>query len=105
MHDIGKIGVPDSVLLKPGSLDPDERELMQQHASIGSSILADSPSPLLQLAETIARTHHERWDGTGYPAGLRGEEIPLAGASARSATSSTRWSPPGSTRKAGRSRT
>jgi HD-GYP domain-containing protein (c-di-GMP phosphodiesterase class II) len=78
MHDVGKIGIPDSVLLKPGRLDPEEWELMQSHTSIGAAILAGSSSPLLQMAESIALTHHERWDGAGYPAGLRGEAIPLA---------------------------
>jgi HD-GYP domain-containing protein (c-di-GMP phosphodiesterase class II) len=79
MHDIGKIGVPDSILRKPGVLDGDERELMRQHTVLGAEILAGSRSPLLQVAEVVARTHHERWDGTGYPAGLRGDEIPLPG--------------------------
>ena len=79
LHDVGKIGIPDRVLLKPGKLDPEEREVMKRHASIGAAMLADSPSELLQLAEAIARTHHERWDGGGYPAGLAREEIPLAG--------------------------
>jgi len=78
MHDVGKIGIPDSVLLKPSRLDPGEWELMQSHTTIGASILAGSRSPLLQTAESIALTHHERWDGTGYPAGLRGDAIPLA---------------------------
>ena len=79
LHDVGKIGIPDRVLLKPGKLDREEREIMKRHASIGAAMLSDSPSELLQLAEDIARTHHERWDGAGYPRGLRGEEIPLAG--------------------------
>jgi HD-GYP domain-containing protein (c-di-GMP phosphodiesterase class II) len=78
MHDVGKIGIPDSVLLKPSRLDPDEWALMQSHTTIGAAILAGSSSPLLQMAESIALTHHERWDGTGYPAGLRGDAIPLA---------------------------
>jgi CHASE2 domain-containing sensor protein len=77
MHDVGKIGIPDRVLLKPGALDADEWALMQSHTTIGAAILAGSSSPLLQMAESIARTHHERWDGSGYPDGLRGEEIPL----------------------------
>ena len=67
------------MLLKPGKLDREEREIMKRHASIGAAMLSDSRSELLQLAEDIARTHHERWDGAGYPRGLRGEEIPLAG--------------------------
>jgi putative two-component system response regulator len=78
MHDVGKIGIPDRVLLKPGALEPDEWALMQSHTTIGAEILAGSSSPLLQLAESIALTHHEHWDGTGYPAGLSGEQIPLA---------------------------
>jgi HD-GYP domain-containing protein (c-di-GMP phosphodiesterase class II) len=67
------------VLLKPGKLDAEEWAIMETHAEIGASMLAGSDSPLVQLGESIARTHHERWDGTGYPAGLRAEEIPLAG--------------------------
>ncbi|MEA2290003.1 MAG: hypothetical protein QOD55_2000 [Solirubrobacteraceae bacterium] len=79
LHDVGKIGIPDRVLLKPAKLVGEEWEVMKTHAMIGASMLADSRSELLQLAESIARTHHERWDGTGYPARLRGEEIPLVG--------------------------
>jgi CHASE2 domain-containing sensor protein len=79
LHDVGKIGIPDRVLLKPGQLDDEELEVMRTHAEIGASILAGSRSKLLQLAEVVARTHHERWDGGGHPAGLRGEDIPLAG--------------------------
>jgi putative nucleotidyltransferase with HDIG domain len=79
LHDIGKIGIPDRVLLKSGPLDDEEWEVMQSHAAVGASMLADSRTDLLQLAEIVARTHHERWDGTGYPAGLAGEDIPLAG--------------------------
>jgi CHASE2 domain-containing sensor protein len=79
MHDVGKIGIPDRILLKPGRLEQSERDLMQTHTTIGAGILSGSTSPLLQMAEEIARTHHERWDGTGYPNGLRGEEIPLPG--------------------------
>jgi CHASE2 domain-containing sensor protein len=78
MHDVGKIGIPDRVLLKPGRLDPDEWALMQSHTTIGAEILAGSNSALLQVAEEIALTHHERYDGTGYPHGLAGEAIPLA---------------------------
>ena len=78
MHDVGKIGIPDRVLLKPGKLDAEEWAVMQSHTTIGGSILAGSSSPLLQVAEAIALTHHERYDGTGYPAGLQGEAIPLA---------------------------
>jgi response regulator RpfG family c-di-GMP phosphodiesterase len=79
LHDLGKISVPDRVLLKPGKLSPEEREVMETHALIGSQLLAGSRSPLLRVAEEIARTHHERWDGGGYPAGLKGEDIPFAG--------------------------
>ncbi len=79
LHDLGKIGIPDHVLLKPAKLDPGEWEIMKTHTTIGARILSGSRSPLLQLAETIALTHHERWHGTGYPAGLRGEDIPIAG--------------------------
>jgi len=79
MHDIGKIGIPDRVLLKPGKFDEDEWAVIRTHPTTGAEILAGSESPLLQMAEDIARTHHERWDGSGYPAGLRGEQIPLVG--------------------------
>ena len=79
LHDVGKIGIPDNVLLKPGALDADEWRIMQSHTAKGAEILAGSNSPLIQMAEAIARTHHERWDGTGYPHGLAGEEIPLEG--------------------------
>ncbi len=79
LHDVGKIGIPDNVLLKPGGLDPDEWRIMQSHTAKGAEILAGSTSPLIQMAEAIARTHHERWDGTGYPNGLAGEDIPLEG--------------------------
>jgi response regulator RpfG family c-di-GMP phosphodiesterase len=79
LHDIGKIGVPDRVLQKPARLDDEEWGVMREHAAIGASMLAGSSSPLVQMAEVIARTHHERWDGSGYPAGLRGDQIPLVG--------------------------
>jgi diguanylate cyclase (GGDEF)-like protein len=79
LHDIGKIGIPDHVLLKPGALDDAERSLIEQHAELGHRILTGSGSELLDLAASIALTHHERWDGTGYPRGLRGQEIPLEG--------------------------
>jgi HD-GYP domain-containing protein (c-di-GMP phosphodiesterase class II) len=79
MHDVGKIGIPDRILLKPGRLEQGERQLMQTHTTIGAGILSGSNSPLLQMGEEIALTHHERWDGSGYPSGLRGEEIPLPG--------------------------
>jgi CHASE2 domain-containing sensor protein len=79
MHDVGKIAIPDDILRKPGPLDPAERATIERHSVIGAEMLAGSRSALVQAAEVIARTHHERWDGTGYPAGLAGEEIPLAG--------------------------
>ena len=78
MHDIGKIGIPDHILLKPGKLDPQEWEVIKAHTTTGAQILADSANPLVQMARDIAMSHHERWDGSGYPAGLKGEEIPLA---------------------------
>jgi cyclic di-GMP phosphodiesterase len=79
MHDVGKIAVPDNILLKAGPLTDDERLRMQSHAEIGRQILQDSESPLMQLAESIAWTHHEKIDGSGYPRGLRGDEIPIEG--------------------------
>ncbi len=79
MHDVGKISIPDRILGKPGPLTMDERRIMERHAEVGADLLAGSRSDLVQLGEVVARTHHERWDGTGYPAGLAGEEIPLAG--------------------------
>jgi putative two-component system response regulator len=79
MHDIGKVGVPDSILHKAGPLDDGERDRMRLHTTVGAEILSSSRSPIVQMAETIALTHHERWDGSGYPRGLRGEEIPLVG--------------------------
>ena len=78
LHDVGKVGIPDEILLKPGKLDPAEWTKMKTHTTIGASILSGSKSALVQMAETIARSHHERWDGNGYPQGLKGEEIPLA---------------------------
>lgn len=79
MHDVGKIGIPDSILLKPGKLTPQEWDVMKQHTIIGADILGDDPSELIQLAREIALSHHERWDGSGYPYGLAGEDIPLSG--------------------------
>lgn len=79
MHDVGKIGVPDSVLKKAGKLDADEWRVMQQHVEFGAQILGDQDSELLMMARTIALTHHEKWDGSGYPGGLRGDAIPLVG--------------------------
>jgi putative two-component system response regulator len=79
MHDIGKVGIPDSVLLKPGALDELEMAVMRTHAQIGADILAGSESALLQAGAAIALSHHERWDGGGYPQGLAGAAIPLYG--------------------------
>jgi len=79
MHDIGKVGIPDSILLKPGKLEPQEFEIMKTHSSIGARILRGSDSPYLISAEKFAQHHHERWDGKGYPQGLKGKEIPLEG--------------------------
>lgn len=79
LHDIGKIGTPDSILLKPGSLTREEFEIMKDHTSIGEKILSGSTYPRIQFAASIALNHHERWDGKGYPRGLRGEDIPLEG--------------------------
>jgi putative two-component system response regulator len=76
MHDIGKIGVPDAILRKPASLTPEEFEVMKQHTSIGAKLLAGSNSAILVMAREIAMCHHERWDGSGYPAGLAGDAIP-----------------------------
>jgi len=79
MHDVGKIGIQDVILQKPGALTPQERTIMQEHVRIGYEILHDPEgSPLTDLAAEIALSHHERWDGTGYPKGLRGKEIPLS---------------------------
>jgi CHASE2 domain-containing sensor protein len=77
LHDVGKVGIPDEILLKPGKLDPAEWAQMKTHTTIGAAILSGSKSALVQMAEQIARSHHERWDGTGYPEGLSGDEIPL----------------------------
>jgi putative two-component system response regulator len=79
MHDVGKIGIPDRILLKPGPLDPDEWDLMKKHPEFGAQIIGHHDSGLLRMAATIAMTHHEKWDGTGYPQGLAGERIPIHG--------------------------
>jgi putative two-component system response regulator len=79
LHDVGKIGVPDRILLMPGRLSPDDFELMKNHVRVGARILSGSRSPLLRTAEQVALTHHEWWDGSGYLSGMRGEEIPIAG--------------------------
>jgi putative two-component system response regulator len=77
MHDVGKLGIPDSILLKPGPLTDEERQIMNTHTTIGGQILAGSTSPVIQMGERVALTHHEKWDGTGYPNGLEGEMIPI----------------------------
>lgn len=77
MHDIGKIGIPDHILLKPGRLDEAEMAIMRQHTQIGATILGDDDSTLMILAKSVALNHHEKWNGTGYPNGLSGSDIPL----------------------------
>jgi putative two-component system response regulator len=79
LHDVGKIGVPDSILLKPGRLTTDEMDVMRQHPEIGGDIIPEHPAEVIGMARRIALTHHEKWDGSGYPIGLRGSEIPLEG--------------------------
>lgn len=79
MHDIGKIGIPDGILLKPAKFEPYEWEIMKTHTTIGADILSGDDSDLLEMARIIALTHHEKWDGTGYPQRLKGEAIPLVG--------------------------
>jgi len=79
MHDIGKIGIPDHILLKPGALEPEEWKIMQTHAEIGAGILTGDDSDLMVMAHQIALTHHEKWNGKGYPNGLVAEAIPLVG--------------------------
>lgn len=78
MHDVGKIGIPDGILLKPGPLTPDERTIMQTHTTVGAALLTGSDDPLLSMARDIALCHHEKWDGTGYPCGISGNAIPEA---------------------------
>jgi len=77
MHDVGKIGIPDKILLKQGLLTPEEFEIMKTHTVIGEKILSGSVHPMIRMAASIARYHHEKWDGSGYPCGLKGEEIPI----------------------------
>ncbi|MBA7614679.1 hypothetical protein ES703_21948 [subsurface metagenome] len=79
LHDIGKIGIPDNILTKQTKLMPEEWKVMKNHTVLGYELLKDSPSAIIQVASTVAYTHHERWDGKGYPKGLLGEEIPLSG--------------------------
>jgi putative two-component system response regulator len=78
LHDIGKIGIPDSILLKNGKLDEQEWEVMKRHPEIGAGIIGEHRDPMLAMARDIALSHHEKYDGSGYPYGLEGEEIPLA---------------------------
>ncbi len=77
MHDVGKIAIPDAILLKKGPLNDEEWEIMKSHAAVGAEIMGDHPSEVIWMATVIAQHHHEKWDGTGYPQGLKGEEIPL----------------------------
>jgi putative two-component system response regulator len=79
MHDIGKIGVPDHILLKPGKLDDSEWEIMREHPQFGADIIGEHESEILKTSKIIAMTHHEKWDGSGYPLKLKGEEIPIEG--------------------------
>jgi putative two-component system response regulator len=79
LHDIGKIGIPDNILLKPGQFTTKEFEIMKAHTTIGANILADSSHSMIQLGSSIALNHHERWDGSGYPRGLSGNDIPIEG--------------------------
>ena len=79
LHDVGKIGIPDSILLKPGRLDEAEFSVMKQHVSVGAALLSNGRSELIRMAACVALTHHERWDGTGYPKGLAENSIPLVG--------------------------
>jgi len=79
MHDVGKLGIPDRILQKPGLLEPGERKTMERHTTIGANILQGSQAPVLKQSRVVALTHHEKFDGTGYPRGLAGEEIPIEG--------------------------
>ncbi|MBU2977128.1 two-component system response regulator [Alteromonas sp. C1M14] len=79
MHDIGKIGIPDSIMMKPGKLTDEEFAIMKKHPEIGAEILGDADSQLIGLAKVVSLTHHEKWDGSGYPKGLSGDDIPIEG--------------------------
>ena len=79
LHDLGKVAIPDSILHKPAKLDKDEWEKMQTHAMVGYDILKKSQKPILVAAAEISLTHHEKWDGSGYPQGLKGDDIPISG--------------------------
>ncbi|MGD8289707.1 MAG: HD domain-containing phosphohydrolase, partial [Gemmatimonadota bacterium] len=77
MHDVGKLGIPDHILLKPGPLTDEERQIMNTHTTIGAQILSGSQSPVIQMGERVALSHHEKWNGQGYPRGMSGEDIPI----------------------------
>ena len=79
MHDVGKIGISDDILLKLGKFEPDEWEIMKSHSLIGADIIGEHDQGIMKMAYVIALTHHEKWDGTGYPDGLKGDEIPIEG--------------------------
>jgi len=79
MHDIGKLVIPDAILKKESGLTPEEREIVKKHTTLGSEVFKGTRSPILKVAKLISLTHHERWDGTGYPQGLKGRQIPLFG--------------------------
>ena len=79
MHDVGKIGIPDKILLKPGKLNSEEWKIMKTHSTIGGEIFSEGKSRIMKMSQSIALTHHEKWDGSGYPDGLMGEDIPLEG--------------------------
>jgi response regulator RpfG family c-di-GMP phosphodiesterase len=106
LHDIAKIGIPDRILDKPGPLTDAERAVLERHPAIGHALLTDSGDDLLELAATIALTHHERFDGTGYPSGLTANEIPLegrmiTGGSTNAAATLELWAQPGEERRSG----
>ena len=101
LHDVGKIAIPDAVLGKPGKLTPEEFEQMKTHTTVGAQMLAGSAFALLEMAEQIALTHHEKWDGSGYPPAWPGTRSRSPGASSPSPTSSTRSPTPGRTRRRG----
>ena len=105
LHDVGKIALPDAILCKPGKLTQAEFEQMKTHATVGGQMLTGSAFALLEVAEEIALTHHEKWDGSGYPGGLAGEEIPMAGRIVAVADVFDALSTCGRTRRRGASRT
>jgi putative two-component system response regulator len=99
LHDIGKIGIPDHLLIKPGRLSREEWEVMKRHTVIGANILSGSSIKYIQAGHLIALHHHEKWDGSGYPFGLKGMEISIEGRIIASATSMTPWSAGAPTKK------